>query len=142
MQKKSVRVTTGKGGRPKGNGVRHSSGNVKTEPEAHELQEVEIEKEEDDIRESIREALLENTKNIKVWLEQIGMQDPLKALTLYKDLAEFIVPKMQRTDSKIDPSAPLQLHLETIDNFKKRQEDKETEKKIKEESNGFPKLNR
>jgi len=141
MVKKSVRVTTGRGGRPKGNGVRHSTGEVKSDVE-HDSIEVEIEKEEDDIRESIREALLENTKNIKVWLEQIGMQDPLKALTLYKDLAEFIVPKMQRTDSKIDPSAPIQLHLETIDTFKKRQEEKELDKKTKEETNGFPRLNR
>ena len=47
----------------------------------------------------------------------------------YKDYAEFILPKLQRTDSKIDPASPLQLNMESITSFKQRKEKEEHAKR-------------
>jgi len=118
-----MRTKSGLGGRPKGSGPRHNKKKVSDILPDAIFTETEDEI-TDDIRESIRDALISNIKNIKGWLEAIGQEDPKGAMTLWKDLAEFIVPKLQRSDSKIDPSAPVQLHFESIDGHKARMEEK------------------
>ena len=114
----------GLGGRPKGSGPRHEKASSEPVVVDSTITGVEDVVEIDDIRESIRKVLNKNASKLEGWLEQIGQDDPLKALTLYKDLAEFIVPKLQRSDSKVDPSSPVQIHFETIDAHKARLEEK------------------
>ncbi len=45
-----------------------------------------------------------NTYNMIEWMARIALDDPAKALSICADLAEFIVPKLARTeiDQKID----------------------------------------
>lgn len=129
--KKSVRVNSGRGGRPNRD-VRHSTSNVnEIVPDVKITHSIEEEiKEEDDIRETIRKALTDNLKNLSAWLTAVGEDDPLKGLTAFRDFAEFVLPKLQRTDSKIDPASPLQLNMESITSFKKRKEE-ENDKRSK-----------
>lgn len=126
MPKKSVRVNSGLGGKPN-RPVRHTTSNVNDIiPEVTVTHSVEaIIEEEGDIRETIRKALLDNLPNLSSWLSRVGEDDPLKGLTAFRDFAEFILPKLQRTDSKLDTASPLQLNLESISSFKKRKEQKE-----------------
>ena len=127
--KKSVRVNSGRGGRPNRD-VRHTTSAVnEIKPQITHSIEEEI-KEEDDIRETIRKALTDNLKNLSSWLTAVGEEDPLKGLTAFRDFAEFVLPKLQRTDSKIDPASPLQLNMESITSFKKRKEE-ENDKRSK-----------
>lgn len=120
MAKPSTRTNSGLGGRPTGGGVRHNTHQSDTTvPEAT----VDfIPEETDDIREAIRSALVKNTTNIESWLSAVGIEDPVRALTLYIQLSEFVLPKLQRTDSKIDPSSPVNLVFETIQQHKERKQ--------------------
>ena len=131
--KKSVRVNTARGGRPKGNGVRHTSGMI---PEKHEGLEIrtvdeDVKKNEEiefDIRETIRTALVDNQNKLSKALSDVAETDPKSFLSSYKDYAEFILPKLQRTDSKIDSQNPVILSFESIDDYKLRQEEKQANK--------------
>ncbi|MFM6993725.1 MAG: hypothetical protein ACKOWO_01265 [Sediminibacterium sp.] len=128
--KKSVRVYTGKGGRPRG-AVRHTSGMVKKEiDEVVETKEIEHDF-GDNIGKAIRQALTDNLGNLSMWLEAIGEDDPKSALTIFKDLSEYFVPKLQRTDSKIDSGSPLVLNIENISSFKRRKKQAENDRKRK-----------
>jgi len=132
MPKKSVRVNTGRGGRPN-RAVRHSTSNVNDIiPEITHQEEISTEDEEIDfnIRETIKTALVENQIHLSKALSMVAESDPKAFLTSYKDYAEFILPKLQRTDSKIDPASPLQLNMESITSFKKRKEE-ENDKRSK-----------
>lgn len=125
MPKKSVRVNSGLGGKPN-RPVRHTTSNVnEVVPEVTVTHSTEAVIEEEDIREDIRKALMFNAKYIITSLEKLGEEDHKAFLTAYKDYAEFILPKLQRTDSKLDTASPLQLNLESISSFKKRKEQKE-----------------
>jgi hypothetical protein len=119
---KSIRTKSGLGGRPKGEGVRHDTPQPVVTQADESTQE--IEEDLDDIREAIRVALTKNIPNIGKWLEAVGEEDPKSALTLYKDYTEFVLPKLQRTDSKIDPSAPVQLVFENISAHVQRMKEK------------------
>ena len=71
-----------------------------------------------------------NLHNLPKWLEEIGDKDPLKALTIFKDFTEYVLPKQQRTDSKGDETAPVIINLSTASSMLKPKEDNE-EKYIK-----------
>lgn len=137
MAYKSTRVTTGRGGRPKANGPRHTNGTQATKVVTPDEDIQHIEAEQDDIREAIRDALVSNTKNLKVWMQAIGEEDPKGAITIFKDFAEFVLPKLQRTDSKVDPASPVQLVFETTESFAERQQAKK-DKQSKPPTNDFP----
>lgn len=41
--------------------------------------------------------LSENTDNFNIWIQKIAEKDPAKAMSLIIDMAEFILPKLQRS---------------------------------------------
>jgi len=121
-----MRTKSGRGGRPD-RAVKHTAGadeaykdNILQRSENTAGSDSESLSTEDDIREAIRTVLLDNTAMLATWLEQIGQENPSRALSLYKDLTEFVVPKLQRTDSKIDPSNPVQIIFESVDAYADR----------------------
>lgn len=148
--RKPQRITTGKGGRPNKN-VRHSrkSNEIPETLEENLDQQETVDDSEtkdsgkiiEDIREAIRLALIDSTKDLQGWLRDVGKDNPARALTIYKELTEFIVPKIQRTDGSKDKVTPIQIVYESIDNYKLRKaEDKRA--KIAEEvarTNQIPK---
>lgn len=141
-ERKSTRVKSGLGGRPKGDGVRHTTSHRQQEPDIEELSPDDAihrdEEIEDDIREAIRVAVTSNMKNISKWIKQVGEDDPKGALTMMKDYIEFVLPKLQRTDSKLDSSNPIELKFETIDDYKLRREQEEINKRKINPDNEFP----
>jgi hypothetical protein len=74
----------------------------------------------DDIREAYRKILIKNIANIGIWIERVGYRNPARALQIFKDLSEFVLPKLQRTDSNIDSVNPVQVSFESIDSMKAR----------------------
>jgi hypothetical protein len=140
--KKSVRTTTGRGGRPRGEGVRHTTSHIQQDSEIEILTPDDdihrVEEMEDDIRESIRLAVVKNLKNIPTWFNEVGVDDPKGALTLMKDYIEFVLPKLQRTDSKLDTSSPLELKFESIDDYKVRKDQEEAKNPKINPDNDFP----
>lgn len=55
-----------------------------------------------DIKEAIRNLLESNLDNMTLWLKQIAADDPAKAMSLMKDLAEYCIPKLARTELQGD----------------------------------------
>lgn len=51
-----------------------------------------------EFRDTVRQLLERNSDNVSVWLEQVAMDDPGKALDLLAKLAEFAAPKLARTE--------------------------------------------
>jgi hypothetical protein len=91
-----------------------------------------------DIRETIRTALVENQNHLSTALKSVAELDPKAFLTAYKDYAEFILPKLQRTDSKLDASNPIELKFESVDDYKFRKEQEEAKKPKINPDNDFP----
>ena len=54
----------------------------------------------DKIREAITGVLEANADNLVDWLERIAKDDPKGAVVLYKDLAEFSIPKLSRVEQQ------------------------------------------
>jgi hypothetical protein len=77
-------------------------------PETHQ-----IEKQEITVRDDMREFLLHNSKDIQVLFDRVAQKNPAKALDIYKDMAEFVIPRLQRSDSKIERAAPIQVIFQT-----------------------------
>ena len=140
MVYKSKRVKSGLGGRPRGAGVRHSKsiGEHEVVPEIHNTEKDEEEKEEEDIRETIRKALVDNMGNLSTWLSDLGTDDPRAALVAFKDFSEFVLPKMQRTDANVNPSQPLILNMESVNSYKQRKQTEADGRKHKLDGKGFP----
>lgn len=51
-----------------------------------------------EIREAFQELLKLNTENMIGWLARVAENDPAKALSLCGDLAEFVIPKLARSE--------------------------------------------
>lgn len=103
-----------KGGRPKG-GAAIKKENVTPMSITESLIETPVSNDEgtkDSIKNAINEMLIGNLKNLATWLEDLGKDDPVKALTLFKDFSEYILPKQQRTDSKQDGTNPIMINFE------------------------------
>lgn len=139
--KKSVRVTTARGGRPTGSGPRHTSSLIHKDgdiqivtPDEAIAREEEI---EFDIRETIRTALVDNQSHLSDALTRVAQDDPKAFLASFKDYAEFILPKLQRTDSKLDSTNPIQINYESVDDHIKRKEEETNKTKIIPD-NDFP----
>jgi len=128
VQKKSIRQNNSLGGRPNKD-IRHDKADPNKEfTEIQPDSEQEQGETTDDIREAIREVLIHNTPMLKGWLEEVGKDNPGRALSIFKDLTEFCVPRLQRSDSKLDTSSPVQVIFESIEGFEKRKEEKEQKK--------------
>lgn len=51
-----------------------------------------------EVKEAFKNLLEMNTPNMIEWMERVAAKEPAKALSLCADLAEFIVPKLARTE--------------------------------------------
>lgn len=89
-------------GRPRGGSALHEKkdDDKSIEPNIITTPEPEPSSDKEEIREAISVMLSQNLKNLPQWLEEIGKSDPTKALGIFKDFAEYVLPKQQRTDSK------------------------------------------
>lgn len=107
---------SGKGGRPKGGEAKQDTYNKElpvnmTKGNADETNVVEN-LTRDEIRNAIQEMLTGNVKNLPKWLEEIGKKDPKKAMDIFQNFAEYVLPKQQRADSKTDGSQPIIINFE------------------------------
>jgi hypothetical protein len=55
-----------------------------------------------EIRDAFEMLIHDNIDNMKVWLSDVGEEDPERALNIMVKMAEFIVPKLQRTELKAE----------------------------------------
>lgn len=53
-------------------------------------------------REAIAKFVEDNTERLQGWLDQIATDSPEKAFNCVRDLIEYHVPKLARTETKID----------------------------------------
>jgi hypothetical protein len=51
-----------------------------------------------DVREAFRRLIEGNSGNLESWLKRVARKNPSKALEVVGKLAEFIVPKLARTE--------------------------------------------
>ncbi len=51
-----------------------------------------------EVKQAFKNLLEMNTPNMIEWMERVAATEPAKALSLCADLAEFIVPKLARTE--------------------------------------------
>lgn len=86
--------------RPKGGSAKHDKDTEKVLPTSIENKEDESLSDKEGIRDAINEMLQANMKNLPKWLEEIGQNDPMKALNMFQAFAEYVLPKQQRTDNK------------------------------------------
>jgi hypothetical protein len=55
-----------------------------------------------EIRNAFQLLLEDNLDNMKVWLSDVASEDPERALEIMLKMAEYIVPKLSRTEVKAD----------------------------------------
>jgi len=55
-----------------------------------------------EIRNAFQLLLENNLDNMKVWLSDVASEDPERALEIMLKMAEYIVPKLSRTEVKAD----------------------------------------
>lgn len=55
-----------------------------------------------EFRETVTRLLESNAENMSLWLEQVAVKNPYKALYLISQLAEFAAPKLSRTEVKTE----------------------------------------
>jgi hypothetical protein len=58
-----------------------------------------------EVREAFRFLVEANTDRLQGWLDAAARKDPAKALSIVAQLAEFITPKLLRSELKISPPA-------------------------------------
>lgn len=51
-----------------------------------------------EFRETVKQLLEDNADNVKLWLSQVALTDPDKALDKLIRLAEYAAPKLARTE--------------------------------------------
>lgn len=137
--RKSTRTQSGAGGRPTGNGPRHTD--PKKRPEVvtdfEDIPKPSKETDEGDvIKNTIRKALEKNMKHLTSWLEEVGESDPKAALTIFMGLSEFVTSKVSRVDSIADTKPPVKVNYESTAAYQARMKAKEL--KSKPETNDFP----
>jgi len=52
------------------------------------------------LRQAIGTFLDNNSERIEEWMDQVAKEDPKEALKIFKDMAEYALPKLQRTELK------------------------------------------
>ena len=55
-----------------------------------------------EIRNAFQLLLEDNLDNMKIWLSDVAQEDPERALEIMLKMAEYIVPKLSRTEVKAD----------------------------------------
>jgi len=99
-------------GRPKGSIKKKEVYSKKLPENAVPYDDTEESSDKDDIIYSINDMLSGNKRHLKIWLTKIGVDNPEKALSIYKDFLEYIVPKQQRTDPKNGNTQPINIIFE------------------------------
>jgi len=61
-----------------------------------------------DVRRAFADLLTNSIPKLKDWLERVGEDDPARALTIVKDLAEYHIPKLSRTELTGPKGGPVQ----------------------------------
>jgi hypothetical protein len=115
---------SGKGGRPKGGSAKHDTYDKELPMNQSVKNTTDEPKDEEDIRSAIHQALVGNMGNLTGWLTAIGKEDPVKAMTLFQSLAEYVLPKQQRTDSKQNGMNPIIINFEPSSKASVKVEDK------------------
>lgn len=75
----------------------------------------------DGIRDAIQGMLDDNIGNLSNWLTQIGLENPEKAMGLFKDFAEYVLPKKQRSGEDADTQKPVIINFERASTMVKNQ---------------------
>jgi hypothetical protein len=60
-------------------------------------------------RDTINKLLDENAENVSLWLSQVAVDDPAKALDLISKLAEYAAPKLSRTEHTGEDGGPVEM---------------------------------
>ena len=55
-----------------------------------------------EIRQAFEMLMTDNLDNMNIWLSDVANEDPERALNIMIKMAEFIVPKLQRTEVKAE----------------------------------------
>jgi hypothetical protein len=55
-----------------------------------------------DTREVFRNLVEENANRFQGWIDEVAKRDPEKALNLVINIAEFVLPKLSRTEIKAE----------------------------------------
>ena len=63
------------------------------------------------VREAFRRLVEDNAEHMQEWLDATAERDPAKALDLTARLAEFIIPKLSRSDIRGDLDNRLEIVL-------------------------------
>jgi hypothetical protein len=71
----------------------------------------------DRARQAIAQFCESNSERMQGWLDDVATDDPYKALMIVKDLLEYHVPKLSRSDNTVDVSGSLSLtkQLDALD---------------------------
>ncbi len=64
-----------------------------------------------EIREAFDMLIRSNIGNFTLWLEQVAETDPAKALGIIQGMAEYVVPKLARTELVGDDKKPLNIEI-------------------------------
>ena len=65
------------------------------------------------IRDAYQKLIEDNLPNYKKWLSQIAAEDPVKAINLLTGMAEFVLPKLQRSEHTGADGSPLDVVINT-----------------------------
>lgn len=72
------------------------------------------EKDTNEMRDSVRTFLDSNKDKLQELFDELREKSPNQALTFYKDLLEFVVPRLQRTENKLDHTPPITVNFQTF----------------------------
>ena len=64
-----------------------------------------------DFRVTVSKLLEKNSDNVGLWLDQVAIIDPAKALDLLSKLAEFAAPKLSRSEHTGGDGGPMQVSV-------------------------------
>ena len=59
-----------------------------------------------EIREAFQTLISNNLPQMEVWLEKVGEENPEKALMILAKFAEFVLPKLSRSDIPMEEKEP------------------------------------
>lgn len=65
------------------------------------------------IRDAYQKLIEDNLPNYKKWLSEIAADDPVKAINLLTGMAEFVLPKLQRSEHTGADGSPLDVVINT-----------------------------
>lgn len=102
---------SGRGGRPKGDGVKHNKATPLLDVEETTDSEVPELYQDEKVKSEIENMLKSNLGNLAKWLEKVGEKNPKGALDIFRDFAEYILPKQQRTDNKGDVDGKIVINI-------------------------------